>query len=72
MTGGSLIVNGTLGDVTLDAGSTLGGTGTLGALTANGRVAPGNSIGTLNSGPVTFGTGRSWRWRPPRTDRPTG
>ncbi|WP_421707960.1 autotransporter domain-containing protein [Algihabitans sp.] len=57
VTGGSLIVNGTLGDVTLNAGATLGGPGTVGALMANGRVAPGNSIGTLNSGPVTFAPG---------------
>lgn len=57
VTGGTLIVNGTLGDVTLGPGGTLGGTGTLGALTASGRVAPGNSIGTLSSGPVTFNTG---------------
>ena len=54
ITGGTVIVNGSLGDVTLSSGATLGGTGTLGDITANGRVAPGNSIGTLNSGSVTF------------------
>ncbi|MGP1257250.1 MAG: autotransporter outer membrane beta-barrel domain-containing protein, partial [Kiloniellales bacterium] len=57
VTGGTLIVNGTLGDVNVGSGTILGGVGSLGALTANGRVAPGNSIGTLSSGPVTFNPG---------------
>ncbi|WP_375596368.1 autotransporter-associated beta strand repeat-containing protein [Algihabitans albus] len=57
VTGGSLIVNGTLGDVNVGSGTILSGTGSLGALTANGRVAPGNSIGTLSSEPVTFNPG---------------
>ncbi|WP_375595380.1 autotransporter domain-containing protein [Algihabitans albus] len=57
VSGGTLIVNGTLGDVTLGSDGILGGTGSLGALTADGRVAPGNSIGTLSSGPVTFNPG---------------
>ena len=57
VTGGTLIVNGALGDVTVAGGGTLGGTGTLGTLIANGWVAPGNSIGTLSSGPVTFNPG---------------
>lgn len=57
ITGGTLVFNGSLGDVTLGSEGTLGGTGTLGALTAGGRVAPGNSIGTLSSGPVTFDPG---------------
>src|SRR5690606_32304205 len=42
---------------------TLGGSGRIGALTANsgGRVAPGNSIGTLNvGGDVTFAPGSTY------------
>ncbi|WP_421706978.1 autotransporter domain-containing protein [Algihabitans sp.] len=60
VSGGSLIVNGTLSNINpanVNAGGTLGGTGTLGAVTVNGRVAPGNSIGTLNSRSVTFSPG---------------
>jgi len=35
--------------VTVNAGATLGGTGTIvGNVVNNGTVAPGNSIGTLN------------------------
>ncbi|WP_248133114.1 autotransporter-associated beta strand repeat-containing protein, partial [Pseudomonas sp. B329] len=45
--------------VTVSPGATLGGIGTLGALTINagGRIAPGNSIGTLHTGDVTFDAG---------------
>ena len=48
---GTLHVNGTLTSpiVTMAVGGTLAGTGTIvGAVTNNGNVAPGNSIGTLN------------------------
>ena len=47
--GGMLVVNGSLASaVTLNNGSTLGGTGNIGALVANNAIiAPGNSIGTL-------------------------
>jgi len=40
-------------------GGTLAGNGTVGTLTVNrgGRVAPGHSIGTLNTGDVTFNPG---------------
>jgi len=54
---GTLHVNGTLTSpsVTLDAGGTLAGTGTIiGAVVNNGNLAPGNSIGTLSiTGPYT-------------------
>ncbi|WP_248133249.1 autotransporter-associated beta strand repeat-containing protein, partial [Pseudomonas sp. B329] len=45
--------------VTVGPGATLGGIGTVGALTINagGTVAPGNSIGTLRAGDVTFDAG---------------
>jgi uncharacterized protein with beta-barrel porin domain len=48
--GGTLSVNGTInGLVTVNAGGTLGGTGTIDDVVVNGGVlAPGNSIGTLN------------------------
>ena len=35
--------------------ATLGGTGTVGALTANGTISPGVSPGKLTCGNVTFG-----------------
>ncbi len=54
---GTLHVNGQLTSptVTLDAGGTLAGTGTIiGTVVNNGNLAPGNSIGTLNiTGPYT-------------------
>ncbi|WP_233098412.1 autotransporter-associated beta strand repeat-containing protein, partial [Pseudomonas sp. MF5691] len=45
--------------VTVGPGATLGGIGAVGALTINagGTVAPGNSIGTLRAGDVTFDAG---------------
>ena len=55
--GGTLIVNGSLvSAVTVNAGGTLGGVGSIGPLTVNGGVlAPGNSIGTLTvNGNVSF------------------
>jgi autotransporter-associated beta strand protein len=54
--GGKLVINGSqpLIPVTVDAGTTLGGSGTVGTILANGTIAPGNSLGILNSGSVTF------------------
>jgi autotransporter-associated beta strand protein len=51
---GPVLVNGTIGAVAL-AGGTLGGSGTVGAISGNGTVAPGASAGLLTSGSVTFG-----------------
>ncbi|WP_332684604.1 autotransporter family protein [Bosea sp. (in: a-proteobacteria)] len=49
--GGTLVVNGSLASsaVTVQSGATLAGNGTVGATTllTGGRIAPGNSIGTL-------------------------
>ena len=58
VTDGTLLVNGTHtggGAYTVDAIGTLGGTGsTASAVTVNGTVAPGSSIGTLTVGAATF------------------
>ena len=58
VTGGTLITNGTgVTPVTVTSG-TLQGSGTIGSLTSNSFVAPGNSIGTLNvAGNVTLNSG---------------
>ena len=62
--GGLLSVNGTLASaVQVNAGGTLGGNGQVGNLTARsgGRVAPGNSIGTLQvNGDVVFEPGSTY------------
>jgi subtilase-type serine protease len=62
--GGLLTVNGSLTSaVTVNDSGTLGGSGRIAGLTANrgGRVAPGNSIGTLNvAGDVTFAPGSTY------------
>lgn len=67
---GTLRVNGTHtggGTYTLASGATLGGSGTTAsALDVSGIIAPGNSIGTLNTGAVTWngaasaGSGTDW------------
>jgi uncharacterized protein with beta-barrel porin domain len=61
--GGTLSVNGIInGLVTVNAGGTLGGTGTIDNIFVNGGVlAPGNSIGTLNvAGSLTFTAASSY------------
>ena len=61
--GGTLSVNGTInGLVTVNAGGTLGGTGTIDDVFVNGGVlAPGNSIGTLNvANSLTFSAASSY------------
>ncbi|MGP4727589.1 autotransporter outer membrane beta-barrel domain-containing protein [Agrobacterium deltaense] len=52
VSGGGLIVNGSLGGTLTMTGSRLGGSGTIGTLNAGAgaTVAPGNSIGTLTVG----------------------
>ncbi len=56
---GRLAVNGSIASsaVTVNAGGNLGGSGTIGTLAMNGRLTPGNSIGTLHAGNTTFNTG---------------
>jgi uncharacterized protein with beta-barrel porin domain len=61
--GGTLAVNGVInGLVTVNAGGTLGGTGTIDDVLVNGgALAPGNSIGTINvAGSLTFTTASSY------------
>ena len=61
--GGTLSVNGVInGLVTVNAGGTLGGTGTIDNVVVNGgMLAPGNSIGTLNvAGSLTFSAASSY------------
>ena len=61
--GGTLSVNGVInGLVTVNAGGTLGGTGTIDNVVVNGgMLAPGNSIGTLNvANSLTFSAASSY------------
>lgn len=61
--GGTLAVNGVVnGVVTVNAGGTLGGTGTIDNVAVNGgALAPGNSIGTLNvAASLTFTSASSY------------
>lgn len=55
--GGTLLVNGSQpqSPVSVGAAGTLGGSGTVGIITASGEVAPGTSPGTLTSSNVVFG-----------------
>ena len=64
--GGLLRVDGSIASsslVTVNAGGTLGGTGTLPATVINGgTLAPGDSIGTINvAGPLSFGAGSTYQ-----------
>ncbi|MEM5471206.1 autotransporter domain-containing protein [Hoeflea sp. AS60] len=62
VSGGRLVVNGSIGAFTLNGG-TLGGSGTVGSFTANSgsTIAPGNSIGTLNvAGNTSFASGSTY------------
>jgi autotransporter-associated beta strand protein len=54
--GGEVVVNGSqpLIPVTVDSGATLGGSGTVGTILANGIISPGTSPVILNSSNVTF------------------
>lgn len=62
VSGGELLVNGTLNGATSVIGGVLGGTGTLESVTiaSGGTLAPGNSIGTLNVLDITFDTGSTY------------
>lgn len=58
--GGRLVVNVQFpagASVTVDAAGTLGGSGALGNVTVNGRLSPGNSIGTISLSALTLNPG---------------
>jgi autotransporter-associated beta strand protein len=63
---GKLVVNGSLAGsaVTIKNGATLGGRGTVGAVTieSGGKISPGNSPGTLSTGSQTWDAGGSYVW----------
>jgi hypothetical protein len=56
---GTLQVDGTIGNATVDSGGTLDGTGTTGAVTVDsgGTLAPGDDPGTINTGNLDLQTG---------------
>nr|NGX47633.1 Extracellular serine protease [Chlamydiota bacterium] len=58
---GELNVNGTLtGSLLVENGTTLSGEGTVGNVTLNGTIAPGNSIGTMFVADFTFSSGSTF------------
>ncbi|WP_208976403.1 autotransporter outer membrane beta-barrel domain-containing protein [Polycladidibacter hongkongensis] len=61
LTAGKLLVNGSIGDVTVHGGS-LGGSGAVraAALNSGAVVTPGNSIGTLNAASLVFNSGSTY------------
>jgi autotransporter-associated beta strand protein len=62
---GKLVVNGSVASsaVTVQSGAILGGGGTIGSLTLNGILAPGNSAGTTTANGNTFwNQGSSYDW----------
>jgi autotransporter-associated beta strand protein len=62
---GKLIVEGSMtGSLfTVQSGATLGGHGTVGAVSLNGTIAPGDSPGTLTTGNETWNAGGSYQWQ---------
>jgi autotransporter-associated beta strand protein len=62
---GKLVVNGSISSsaVTVQSGAVLGGSGTVGSLTLNGILAPGNSAGTTTvEGNTSWNQGSSYDW----------
>ena len=61
---GKLVVNGSLNNsaVTVQSGATLGGNGSIGTLTLNGILAPGNSAGQTDAGTTAWNQGGSYNW----------
>jgi len=62
---GKLTINGTVGNVTLASGSTLGGDGIVGNVVAGAgsTVSPGNSPGTLTTGNFGLVAGAFYDWQ---------
>ena len=63
--GGTLMVNGSVGDVTVNISGSLGGSGTVGAFTLNtgGALNPGNSPGTLTATSAIILGGSTYNWQ---------
>jgi autotransporter-associated beta strand protein len=58
---GALLVNGSVSGTTTVSGGTLGGIGTLGIVNVtSGTLAPGASVGLLNTGDLAFSSGSSY------------
>ena len=57
-------ISGMAGTINVASGAKIGGTGTLGAMTipTGATIAPGTSIGTLNTGDITMNAGSSIDW----------
>jgi autotransporter-associated beta strand protein len=62
--GGALVVNGSVGAVTVNTGGSLGGSGAVGAVTLNsgGLLKPGNSPGTLFAASSIWQGGSTYSW----------
>ena len=65
VTAGTLVVNSTLGNVSLAAETTLGGSGTVGAVTtvSGSTISPGNSSGNLTSSSLALVGGSTFQWQ---------
>ena len=65
VTAGTLVVNSTLGNVSLAAETTLGGSGTVGAVTtvSGSTISPGNSPGNLTSSSLALVGGSTFQWQ---------
>lgn len=66
------VINGVRGDTTVDSGGTLKGTGTVGALTISGSLAPGLSPGCLNSGNLVLNPSATYEFELGGKDACTG
>ena len=64
LNGGTTVYTGTntSSSVTIASGATLKGTGSLGAVTPNGTIAPGTSVGELDASAVTLPAGGTYAW----------
>jgi len=62
--GGTLMVNGSIGDVRVNATGSLGGSGTVGAviLTSGSFLKPGNSPGILTAASSSWAAGSTYNW----------
>jgi len=63
--GGTLMINGAVGQVIVNAGGSLGGSGTVGAVTLNSGsfLKPGNSPGNLTAASSVWNGGATYEWQ---------